>query len=287
MSHAFRDRLSLSITVLRSIVSTPVRRQGENSMNSITFLGTGGARVLVFKQLLGSGGLWIEQADTSIALDPGPGALVQARKRKLDPTKLDAILLSHRHLDHSGDINTLIEAMTTGGFNRRGVVLAPRDAYEDDPVILKYLRDYVNETLVIEEGGSYHIGDVTVRTPVQHDHPGEVYGFVFESSDCRWSYIADTRYFPELAEHYRADVVVMNTVRLEESEIYHLSVPDAKRLIEAIRPQTAILTHFGMTVWRAKPWEVAKTLSDETGIEVIAARDGMNFQLPGPLPADG
>jgi ribonuclease BN (tRNA processing enzyme) len=250
-------------------------------MNQIIFLGTGGARVLVFKQLLASGGLWIEQADTRISLDPGPGALVQAAKRKLDPTKLDAIILSHRHLDHSADVNVMIEAMTTGGFNKRGLLLAPRDAYEDDPVILRYLRDYLKQTLVIEEGGSYQIGDVTVHSPSRHDHPGEVYGFVFESPGCRWSYIADTRYFPELADHYRADVIVIHTVRLEESEIYHLSIPDAKRLIEAIKPQTAIITHFGMTIWRAKPWEVAERLSQETGIEVIAARDGMRFELPG------
>jgi hypothetical protein len=34
-----------------------------------------------------------------------------------------------------------------------------------------------------------------------------------------------------------------------------------------------------MTMWRAKPWEVAKRLSEETGIRVIAARDGMRFDL--------
>jgi ribonuclease BN (tRNA processing enzyme) len=254
--------------------------------NRITFLGTGGARVLVFKQILASGGLWIEQAGSRISLDPGPGALVQATKRKLDPTKLDAIVLSHRHLDHSSDVNTMIEAMTTGGFNKRGLVLAPRDAYEDDPVILKYLRGYARETLVIEEGASYQIGNVTVTAPVRHHHPGEVYGFVFASSGCRWSYITDTKYFPELAEHYRADVAVMHTVRLAESDIQHLSIPDAKRLIEAIRPKTAILTHFGMTIWRAKPWLVAERLSQETGVEVIAARDGMRFELPGHVPVE-
>ena len=120
-------------------------------MNQLTFLGTGGARVLVFKQILASGGLWVEMEDTRIHLDPGPGALVQATKRKLDPTKLDAILLSHRHLDHAADVNVMIEAMTTGGFNRRGAVYAPREAYEDDPIILRYLRDYVKEVHVIEE----------------------------------------------------------------------------------------------------------------------------------------
>jgi phosphoribosyl 1,2-cyclic phosphodiesterase len=175
----------------------------------------------------------------------------------------------------------MVEAMTTGGFNRRGLLLAPRDAYEDDPVILRYLRDYVRETLTIEEGSRYEIGGVSVCTPVRHDHPGDVFGFVFESPGCRWSYIADTRYFPELADHYRADVIVINTVRLEESDIYHLSIPDARRLIEAMRPQTAVITHFGMTIWRAKPWEVAEKLTQETGVKVVAARDGMRFALPG------
>jgi len=250
-------------------------------MNRIVFLGTGGARVLVFKQLLASGGLWIEQADTCIHLDPGPGALVQATKRKLDPTKLEAVVLSHKHLDHSADVNVMMEAMTTGGFNRRGLVLAPSDAYEDDPVILRYAREYVRECLVLEEGGRYQIGNVQVSAPVRHDHPGEVYGLVFESPGCRWSYVVDTRYFPALAEHYRADVVVLHTVLLEERDIYHLSVPDAKRLIEAIRPKQAIITHFGMTVWKAKPWLVAEQLSQETGVEVIAARDGMRLELPG------
>jgi ribonuclease BN (tRNA processing enzyme) len=272
----------LSIVVLASIVRGAERCQGELTVNHIVFLGTGGARVLVFKQLLASGGLWIEQADTRIHLDPGPGALVQATKRKLHPTKLDAVLLSHRHLDHSADVNTMIEAMTTGGFNKRGLLLAPRDAYEDDPVVLRYLRDYLKETLVIEQGGRYRIGNVTIHSPVRHDHPGEVYGFLFESDGCRWSYIADTRYFPELAEHYRADLIVINTVRLEESDIYHLSVPDAKRLIEAIEPHTAVITHFGMTLWRAKPWTVAEDLTQQTGVKVVAARDGMRLQLPGP-----
>jgi hypothetical protein len=34
-----------------------------------------------------------------------------------------------------------------------------------------------------------------------------------------------------------------------------------------------------MTMLRAKPWEVAATLQDETGVKIIAARDGMRFEL--------
>ena len=80
--------------------------------DTITFLGTAGARFVVIRQFLASGGAWLNLGNTQILLDPGPGSLVQAAKRKLDPAKLAAIILSHRHLDHSGDINIMIEAMT-------------------------------------------------------------------------------------------------------------------------------------------------------------------------------
>lgn len=250
-------------------------------MNSITFLGTGGARVLVSKQLLASGGLWVEMGNTRLHVDPGPGALVQATRQRLDPTTLDAILLSHPHLDHASDVNAMIEAMTEGGFRPRGAVIAPRDSYERDPVVLRYVREYVREVSTWEPAGCRSVGDVRICTPVRHDHSVETYGMVFEGAGSRWSYIADTRYFPELAAHYRAPVVVMNVVLLvSKDHIQHLSVPDAKRLIEEIRPETAIITHFGMTVLRARPEEIADRLSKETGVRVIAATDGMRFELP-------
>ena len=60
---------------------------------------------MVAHQFLASGGAWLSLGGTQILLDPGPGSLVQAIKRRLDPSKLDAIILSHKHLDHSSDIN--------------------------------------------------------------------------------------------------------------------------------------------------------------------------------------
>lgn len=57
------------------------------------------------------------------------------------------------------------------------------------------------------------------------------------------------------------------------------TVPDAEYIMKEIKSREAILTHLGMTVWRAKPWEVAEYLSQKTGTRVIAARDGMKFDL--------
>ena len=250
------------------------------SSDAIIFLGTAGARFVVARQLLASGGAWLKLGNTQILLDPGPGSLVQAARRKLDPAKLEAIILSHRHLDHSGDINIMIEAMTDGGTKKRGMVFAPADALNQDPVILSYLQSYPQSIQVLTEGGSYVINDVSFRTPVRHKHPAETYGFVFQTPRHTFSWITDTRYFEDLASHYEGDLLIINVVRLSSgAPIDHLSLPEAKRIIEEMKPKMAILTHFGMTMWRGRPWELAKKLTEETRISVIAARDGMEFDL--------
>jgi len=251
------------------------------SGDTITFLGTGGARVMIANQILASGGLWLSLGGTEILIDPGPGCIVQSTKRKLRADKLSAIILSHRHLDHSGDVNVMVEAMAQGGLKKpRGWFFAPADALETEPVIFSYLKDYLEGIEILKEGKSYSIGNVSFTTPIRHIHPVETYGMLFKTGEHTFSYIADTRYFDGLCYSYASELLIINVVFLEpKPPIDHLSVPDAKRIVTELKPKVAILTHFGMTMWRAKPWEIAQRLSQDTGIRVIAARDGMRFDL--------
>jgi phosphoribosyl 1,2-cyclic phosphodiesterase len=246
----------------------------------ITFLGTAGARFMVISQFLASGGLWLNLSGTEILLDPGPGCIVQSTKRKLRGEKLSAIILSHRHLDHSSDVNVMVEAMTQGGFKRRGRLFAPADALETEPVIFSYLRDCLEGIEVLQEGKSYSIGNVSFTTPVRHIHPVETYGMLFTTGGHTFSYIADSRYFDGLCYSYGGELLIINVVSLEHNlPIDHLAVPDVEHIIRELKPRIAILTHFGMTMWRAKPWEIARELSQRTGVRVLAARDGMKFDL--------
>ena len=257
------------------------------SSNTITFLGTGGARFMMYNQFLATGGLWLNLNGTEILLDPGPGTIVQATKRKLRADKLSAIILSHRHLDHSADINIMVEAMTQGGFKRHGHLFAPADALETEPVIFSYIRELVDDIEILEEGKSYSIGDISFTTPVRHIHPVETYGLVFRTTEHTFSHITDTRYFDSLCQHYGGELLILNVVFLKPRSpneqqlmpVDHLSVPDAEHIITELKPKVAILTHFGMTMWQAKPWEVAQKLTQDTGVKVIAARDGMKFDL--------
>ena len=252
--------------------------------NWIKFVGTAGARFVVAKQLRSSGGLWLSFEGVNLYMDPGPGALVRclASKPKLDPTKLDGILLSHKHLDHSGDINAMIEAMTEGGHRRRGVLFAPGDALEEDPVVFRYIRNYPERIEVLRGNSSYSIGDLKFSTAGRHVHSVETYGFNFYLSGATVSYITDTKFHPGLLTQYPGDLLLLNVVLLTENpyhQIDHLSLDDVKNLLKKTPAKTAVLTHFGMRMLQAKPWELAERLTEETGKKVIAARDGMTLEI--------
>src|ERR1700716_3094950 len=136
-------------------------------------MGTAGARFMVAKQLAASGGLYLEDGATRLALDPGPGAIVQYAKRKIDPARLSGIVLSHRHLDHSGDVNVLIEAMTEGGFKKRGALYCPADALDADPVVLEYLRGFLAEIVRLQPETGYKVGEIEFTTSLAHPHGAE------------------------------------------------------------------------------------------------------------------
>ncbi|MFA5309179.1 MAG: MBL fold metallo-hydrolase [Dehalococcoidales bacterium] len=248
--------------------------------NTITFLGTAGARFMVSKQLAASGGLWLNLNGTEAIIDPGPGSIVQCAKRKLNPEKLDAVILSHRHLDHSADTNVIIEAMTNGGFRRRGRLFAPADALGEEPVIFSYLKKFIDGITVLEEGKTYTVGNFSFTTPVRHIHSVETYGMVFRTDECNFAYIADTGYFQGLTEHYKADLLIINMVFTEPyPPIAHLAIPEVARLLTEIKPKAAILSHYGLQVWQANPRKIAADLTEKTGVKVTAARDGMIFDL--------
>jgi len=251
-------------------------------MNKVKFLGTAGARFVVMKQLRASGGIWLGLDGTNVLIDPGPGSLVRclSSRPRLDPLDLDGIILTHRHLDHSNDVNIMIEAMTNGGFKPKGVVFAPSDALDDDPVILKHFRDHVDKVEALREKGKYRVGNISFNTPVRHVHGVETYGLNIYGKDVSVSIISDTRYFGGVESYYDGDVLIINVVRLEEKTgIDHLSLKDAEKILSICKPRLGVLTHFGMTMIKAKPWELAKDLSKKLGLEVVAARDGMTIDL--------
>jgi phosphoribosyl 1,2-cyclic phosphodiesterase len=248
----------------------------------IKFLGTAGARFVMIRQLRASGGLWIHSKASNVLIDPGPGSLVRcaASRPKLDPTVLDGIVLTHRHLDHSGDINVMIEAMTEGGFKKKGVVFVPEDAIESDSVILKYAKAFPEKIEILKENTSYQVKDFSFRTTSFLHHPCQTLGLKFKMREESIALLADTQYFNGLEESFGADTLIVNVVFAEmRPGIQHLNFNDVKKIVETLKPKKTILTHFGLTMLKAGPHALAKKLSWETGLSVAAAIDGMTLSF--------
>ena len=261
---------------------------------TLKFLGTAGARFAVSTQLRHSGGLVWTLGGAVVWVDPGPGALVRAlaSRPKVDPTKVDALVVTHRHLDHAGDATAVVEAMTRGGFGRRGVLLAPRDALEVEPVVFRYAQRFVARLEVLEPGSRHALGEgLVLETALAHEHGVETYGYRLSADGFTAAHVVDTFWMDALPEAYAGvDLLVVNTTRLRggDRRYLHLGADDAERLVAAVRPRLAVLTHLGMQLPPVRAEQAARAMSARTGVPVLAARDGWLLDLddlPGAVRA--
>ncbi|MCM8787020.1 MAG: MBL fold metallo-hydrolase [Candidatus Omnitrophica bacterium] len=251
-------------------------------MGFIKFLGTAGARFVMIRQLRSCGGIWLNYKSTNVIIDPGPGSLVRCAlsKPKLDPSKLDAIILTHKHLDHSADVNVMIEAMTEGGFKRRGVLFLPEDAIGEDGVIFSYLKNYVEKIVFLKED-EFFINDLKFCVPIKNQHPVQTYGLKFYIDKEIVSIVSDTDYFEDLVKAYKdSTILILNVVFYEKkADIQHLSFDEALYLAKKINPKTAIFTHFGMTMLKAKPHKLEEDLRQKSPLTIKFAYDGLTVKI--------
>jgi len=224
--------------------------------------------------------------ETQVHVDPGPGALVRALSHvpPCNPRELSAIVLSHKHLDHAGDVNALIEAMTSGGFHQRGTLFAPADALDDEPVVLPYAQRFVGRVERLEpSAGPYRIGNVELRTSMAHVHSVQTYGLHFSHEGRNVSYLPCGRYFEGLAADYARhspDVLIVNVLLLHNRiDVDHLAWDDACRVVAEVRPKLVVFQHFGTKMLEAGPVAMAQELEDRLGLRAIAAYDGFALDL--------
>ncbi|MGP8023739.1 MAG: MBL fold metallo-hydrolase [Methanobacterium sp.] len=232
-----------------------------------------------------TGGFRIDDIDgKNIHIDPGPGALVRTYQFGLNPLNLNGVLVSHCHTDHYTDAEILIEAMTKGMTRKKGFIIGSRSVimgYEKwGPCISNYhlSKPQVN---VLEAGESKKTGKLNITaTRTKHGDPKAV-GFKFQLHDFTLSYTSDTGYFKDLhREHKDTDVLLASVIRPGNDRLNgHMCADDFGKLVNEVSPKLAIMTHLGMKLIMNNPEQEAARIQENTGIKIIAARDGLKLNL--------
>ncbi len=250
----------------------------------ITFLGTGGGRFTTIYQIRATGGVYLEDR-IKVHIDPGPGALVQMHRFGLNPTKTDVIAISHAHTDHYTDGEVLIEGITNGGTKKKGYLIGSKSVVEGfdnfGPAISRYHQGLVEMSVALKPGDEFNLANLKIlATKSFHNDPTTI-GFKIHTSAGIVSYIADTDYDDELiTEHEGARILILPVTRPLGAKIpYHLSTKEAAKIVEGVKPEVAILTHFGLKMLNEDPEYQADWIWKETGIRTIAADDGMVVEI--------
>ncbi len=253
--------------------------------NFIKYLGTSGGRFSMIRQLRSTGGLWFRYGGIQGVIDPGPGSLAHicSSRPALDAASADVVMLTHKHIDHSTDVNVIVEAMTHGGFDSRGMLVATDDSLRGaDPVVLKYSQKRIPKIKIPEEGGKIELGKGVVAEPVIHLHHGvDCFGYIFRKEGLReWGIISDSRMMPYFRSRYSAcDFISINaTFPDRKPRLDHISIAEARDLLTKIHPKLAVLTHLGAMLTSGDGAHFLEDL-DLPETRLVAATDGMTIDL--------
>ena len=167
----------------------------------LTFLGTGGNPEAIISQGPRTAGFVINLGELRMHVDPGPGAVIRSLEAGLDPADLDAIYISHGHLDHYAGVESVVEGMCWAMSTRRGILLAPGEVLQERNLVSRYHQGKAGyipyrggpQAVSLESSRPVEVKGLTL-TPVPAYHGGENYGFILDSPQLRLGYTSDTNY---------------------------------------------------------------------------------------------
>ena len=237
----------------------------------------------------GSSGFWLETDAGSLMLDLSATAFHNAARFGFDWANLDAIWISHFHLDHVGGLAPFLfgtkYAFETQERTKPMKIFAPAglrnllgkfdEAYDygifEQPFPLEIIEVAANAEFEILP----HIVARTLSTPHTEESlairlDGRMNSFVFTS---------DTGFDERLGEFARnTDLFLTEASFVERSPIaLHIGAAEAVELCKKAAPKRAMLTHF-YPVWDAVDFN-AEIEKHSPPCEILEAADGLRVEI--------
>ena len=237
-----------------------------------------------------SSGYWLETASGSILLDCSASAVHRMAQENLDWANLDAVWISHFHLDHIGGLAPFLFGTKYAAemsertkplkiFGARGLrkLLEAFDAANNYKLFEQPFPLEIEEVEPLEKFGILpKIEAVAIETP----HTDESLAIhIRNETGETLVYTADTGFtktIGPLARGVNLLVMECSFFKDKKTEI-HLELAEAMHLIRSANPKLAVLTHL-YPEWDAI--DFAKEIEKfSPPCEVIQARDGLKLEI--------
>ncbi|MEK6916483.1 MAG: MBL fold metallo-hydrolase [Nanoarchaeota archaeon] len=248
----------------------------------ILFLGTAGDAMVAGKQQRSSGGVIFNYESNQFHLDPGPGSLLMAKAAGVNLRENTAIFVTGNDMLRANDVNAVISAMTHGGLDKIGVLVCPSSVAESEkgsPFLNKEYRQFLEKTILIDNTEKIGINDIDIKIVKLKDSIANNCGFKFMTQKFSLGYVPQTPYSNLLVEGLEgSDILIFGVTTPGEAKTNEvMGTKDIEKLVKQLNPQLVILTSFGIKMLQADPLYQAREIQKSTGIQVIAAKDGMTI----------
>lgn len=242
--------------------------------SAITFLGTGGGRSVMADQSRATAGFIINVGSEQIHVDPGPGTVFRAAQHNISLRNTSMLLVSDEHLDNCNDLNLVIDVLTSGGIENRGTLITSANVVKN--VLSDYHKDTLSKIEVLKAGEKTKHNKIIIKAIQTRNHDKAI-GFKITTPKFVLGYTSDTSYHADLGKNLaKCDILIINnTFPFNKKSKHHLNSDDTVNLLKKTRPSLAILTHFGQDLIDKNPMYEAREIQKKTGIQVIAATDGL------------
>ena len=249
----------------------------------ILFLGTAGDAMVAGKQHRASGGVILDFDGTQFHVDPGPASLLMAKAASVNLRENTAVFVTGNDMLRANDVNAVISAMTHEGLDKIGVLVCPSSVAEEkensQPFLNREHKNFLERMIIIDNTEKIGINDIDIEIIKLKEPVGKTCGYRFITQKFSIAYLPQTPYSSLIVDALKdTDIIIIGLKTPGESkENEPMSTKDAEKLINIVKPQLAVVTSFGVKMLQADPLYEAREIQRNTGIQVIAAKDGMTI----------
>ncbi len=245
--------------------------------SKILFLGTAGDSMVMGKQNRATGGIALQAGGLNFLINPGPGSLVRAKQYQLNLREVDIVIVTENTLLSANDVNAVIDGMTNGGLDTKGVLACHPSVLEGTtkayPAVSPLHKNYVEKIITLRPQNKIALNSVEI-IPVEIK--GDGYGLIVNTEGSSIGYTSNTGFSKAVAEEYAGcDVIVICVPNVSKKSDTKLNIDDAIKFIDIAKPRLCVVTNFGTKLLETDLLSSIRLIQRETKVETIAAKEGL------------